>query len=102
MVEGHEPVIALLLIRQGLCDANAYGVIRCLERHFGWLHWSEIKQQLLANGHLIQLDQSQVPAYALTAAGKAFSTQFREWALAKVRQDSFAQREHTHWLIDQL
>ena len=100
-MEAHEPVVALLLVRNGLAD-NAYSIIRRLERSFGWLHWGEIEQYLVANGYLVQLDQSQVPAYAITAAGEAFSTRYREQALVKVREAPFTHTEHTHWLINQL
>lgn len=100
-MEAHEPVITLLLVRNGLAD-NAYSIIRRLERSFGWIHWGEIEQFLVANGYLVQLDHSQVPAYAITAAGEAFSIQYREQALAKVREDPFNQTEHTRWLINQL
>jgi hypothetical protein len=100
-MEAHEPVITLLLVRNGLAD-NAYSIIRRLERSFGWMHWGEIKQFLVDNGYLVQLDHSQVPAYAITAAGEAFSTQYREQALAKVREDPFNHTEHTLWLINQL
>ena len=48
-MEAHEPVIALLLIRNDLAD-NAYSIIRRLEQSFDWLHWGEIKQYLMANG----------------------------------------------------
>jgi hypothetical protein len=100
-MEAHEPVIALLLFQNGLAD-NAYSIIRHLERRFGWLHWGEIKQYLLAHGYLVQLDQSQVPAYAITLAGEAFSARFREQALAKVQKDPFTHTEHTRWLINRL
>ena len=100
-MEAHEPVIALLLFQHGLAT-NAYNIIRHLERRFGWLHWGEIKQQLLATGYVAQLDQSQVPAYAITPAGEAFSTQFREQAVATLRLDPFTHTEHTRWLINQL
>ena len=58
-VEVHEPIIVLLVIRHSLCDANDYGIRRCLQRYFSWLHWSEIKQQLLTNRHLVQVEYSQ-------------------------------------------
>jgi len=57
---------------------------------------------LTANGYLVQLDQSQVPAYAITAAGEAFSTRYREQALAKVLEDPFTRTERARWLISQL
>jgi hypothetical protein len=101
-MEAPESVIALLLIRHELCAATDYGVIRCLERHFGWLHWAEIKRRLLDNGYLIQLDRSSVPAYSLTVAGEPFSLQFREQALAALRQAPFTHREHTRWLMEKL
>jgi hypothetical protein len=101
-MEAPESVIALLLIRHELCAATDYGVIRCLERHFGWLHWAKIKRRLLANGYLIQLNRSSVPAYSLTVAGEPFSLQFREQALAALRQDPFTHREHTRWLMEKL
>jgi len=41
MREMYEPVTALLVLRHGLCDANDYGIMRCLEWRFDWLHWSE-------------------------------------------------------------
>lgn len=100
-MEAHEPVIALLLFQNGLAT-NAYNIIRHLERRFGWLHWGEIKEYILAQGYLVQLDQSQVPAYAITPAGEAFSARFREQALAKVQEDPFTHTEHTRWLITQL
>jgi hypothetical protein len=77
------PVIALLLLRYGLCTANDHGVIHYLGRHFGWLHWGKIKRYLLTNEYLVQLDRSVVPAYALTSAGEAFSRRFREQALER-------------------
>ncbi|NVO86754.1 hypothetical protein [Hymenobacter terrestris] len=73
-----------------------------MERRFGWLHWGEIEEYLLAQGYLVQLDQSQVPAYALTPAGEEFSARFREQALAKVQEDPFTYTEHTRWLITKL